>query len=226
VLLGLQIVPALAMLIGSYWMPSSPRWLVMKGRHDEALEVLRLMHGSDSDDDTFYLREYHQIKSQLELENGQHEGIWGIIRNRRYWRRASMPVIFYFLLVCTGIIPLQNYQVIVYTALGMSNKLSLILTGVWGTTGTVVNISSALIMDRISRRACFFIAISICLVGSILLTGFWAAFDASGSQSALYGRLSIFAMFVYLVGESTLPNTCYPFQYSWLRISEVTLTLP
>jgi hypothetical protein len=30
-LLGLQLVPSVAMLVGSFWMPFSPRWLVQGG---------------------------------------------------------------------------------------------------------------------------------------------------------------------------------------------------
>lgn len=90
-LLGLQLVPAFAMLIGSYWMPFSPRWLCLKGRYDEALDVLKRMHGG-MHDETFYLREYHQIKSQIELAANEKISIIGIIKEKSYRRRLGIVV--------------------------------------------------------------------------------------------------------------------------------------
>src|SRR5215204_3988365 len=38
--LGLAAVPALVLLVGMYFLPETPRWLVSKGREDEARRVL------------------------------------------------------------------------------------------------------------------------------------------------------------------------------------------
>jgi MFS family permease len=38
--LALQIVPALILGVGTIFLPFSPRWLVSKGREEEALQVL------------------------------------------------------------------------------------------------------------------------------------------------------------------------------------------
>ena len=46
----------------------------MKGRHEEALAVLKRMHGGITDDDEFYLREFHQIKAQIELDEQERLG--------------------------------------------------------------------------------------------------------------------------------------------------------
>lgn len=66
------------MLACSFLMPESPRFLIYTGRVDEALSVLQKMHG-DHEDETFYLRECHQIRAQIELEREEKIGfktIW------------------------------------------------------------------------------------------------------------------------------------------------------
>ena len=45
---GLAAVPALILLIGFIFCPESPRWLVQKGRKDEARTVLRKLRSSNS----------------------------------------------------------------------------------------------------------------------------------------------------------------------------------
>jgi len=47
--IAIQVIPALSLMIGTFFMPRSPRWLVQKGRIDEALEVLYTMRSSDGE---------------------------------------------------------------------------------------------------------------------------------------------------------------------------------
>lgn len=64
-----QILPPLVLLLGSPWVPRSPRWLVSKGRNDEAWTVVqRLRKSSDDPDDLVAKEELHQIQSQLALD--------------------------------------------------------------------------------------------------------------------------------------------------------------
>ena len=43
---GLAAVPGVILLIGFFFCPESPRWLVQKGKPDEAREVLRKLRSS------------------------------------------------------------------------------------------------------------------------------------------------------------------------------------
>lgn len=129
-LLGLQLVPGVAMLAASFWMPFSPRWvsgsssmnvhrtqayqilqLIMKGRHNEALVILKRMHKGVLNDDEFYLREFHQIKAQIALDNEERLGFGAILRKKSYRHRLVLILTFSLFCQLTGIIPLQNYQV-------------------------------------------------------------------------------------------------------------------
>jgi len=81
------------MLVASFWMPYSPRWLALKGRYPEALAVLKRIH-ADSQDDTFYLKEFHQIKAQLELDRAERLGFGAILRKKSYRHRWFLIVGF------------------------------------------------------------------------------------------------------------------------------------
>ena len=79
----------------SFLMPESPRFLMYKGRHEEALDVLQRMHG-DHEDETFYLRECHQIRAQIELESEQKIGIKTILTRRSLRKRFLLVVGYAF----------------------------------------------------------------------------------------------------------------------------------
>lgn len=200
------------MLTGSAFMPFSPRWLAMKGRDEEALAVLKRMH-SHAEDPNYYLAEFHQIKSQLELEKREQLGLRAILKVPSYRKRLLICTIFMVGQQGTGIIPLQNYQVLLYEALGIKNKLILILVGVWGTVTVLSTTTGSLLFDKMGRRKAFFIAMWIILIASILISIFWARFEDSGNTNKALGDLTIFAMFLFLVGYAFIMNS---FAYAYI----------
>lgn len=52
----------------------------------------------------------------------------------------------------TGIIAIQNYQVIMYSNLGMTNTMSLTLTAIWGTLATFSAVMTTLYFDKLGRK--------------------------------------------------------------------------
>ncbi|KIW68037.1 hypothetical protein, variant [Phialophora macrospora] len=213
IFVGLQLVCAAIMLAGSIWMPESPRWLVMQGHHEEALTVLEKLHGSHlplaSDDDVpFFRREFNQIEAQIKLEQQTRQlGIVAILKRPSYRRRLFIITFFFAFQQLTAIIPLQNYQVILYQSLGISGKLPLVLVGVWGTLGVIFSCGGAFFFDRLGRRKSFFISMSGVLVGSIMLVAFWARYEHSNNTNKTLGSLALWSMFTYLVGYAWILNS-------------------
>ena len=112
IFIGLQLIAPIVMLAGSFFMHESPRYLVLKGRHEESLEVLKKMHGGkhSESDDTFYLAEFHQIQTQLALEKAQHVDFKTIFTKKSYRFRFLLITITGSMGMLTGVIALQNYQ--------------------------------------------------------------------------------------------------------------------
>ena len=62
--LAFQIIFAVTILLFILELPESPRWLVLKGREDEALSVLSALSGLPSDD-SFICNEFNAIKDTV-----------------------------------------------------------------------------------------------------------------------------------------------------------------
>jgi hypothetical protein len=67
----------------------------MKGRDEEALETLKKLHaGVLGHDDEFYLKEFHQIKAQYEIEKDEKLGIVAIFKRPSYRKRMYLIITF------------------------------------------------------------------------------------------------------------------------------------
>ena len=60
--IGFQIFFALAILLFVLELPESPRWLIMKGREDEAMSVLSALSDRSSDDVGLLILSQNSIK--------------------------------------------------------------------------------------------------------------------------------------------------------------------
>ncbi|KAK3650536.1 hypothetical protein LTR56_006241 [Elasticomyces elasticus] len=210
ILFGLQLVPTAIMLIPSFWMPFSPRWLIMKDRQDEARIVLEKLHSHMKDDETFHQREFNQIQAQIHLDNEEGRGFKDLFLTPSYRKRVFLVVFACVSGQMTGIIPLQNYQVFIYQICGFGGLMSLILTAVWGTTTCLAVLFMSPWIDRIGRRKSVFLAYGFIIPGSLIIIVTWARFDASDRTNLGVAKAIIFGMFFMLWGYAGILNTFVP----------------
>ncbi|KAH8810647.1 MFS transporter [Xylogone sp. PMI_703] len=208
VLYGLQLIPGVLMLVGSLWMPESPRWLALVDRYDQCLAVLKKIHGDDtSTSDSFYAREFHQIKAQIELEKSERLGIWDIITKPSYRRRVLLIMVFYFFQQATGILPQVTYQVKIYQLLHTTEIMSLVLVGVWGSVSTFAILSLGFWFDKIGRRNALFISYAIMIPASIIIIALWAAFEHGGNTNLGLAKGVNVGIFLTTYGYAAVMNT-------------------
>ncbi|GJE87512.1 hexose transporter [Phanerochaete sordida] len=72
----LQIVPSLLQVTFIWFLPESPRWLISKGRGEEAYAVLAKYHAEGDLDSVFVKAEYAEIEATLELEKENSKHGW------------------------------------------------------------------------------------------------------------------------------------------------------
>ena len=64
-MLGLALIPSIGLLIGIFFMPESPRWLLTKGKEEKARRVLSKMRGGEQVD-----QEVKEIKEAEKQDQG------------------------------------------------------------------------------------------------------------------------------------------------------------
>ncbi|TGO64258.1 hypothetical protein BCON_0008g01060 [Botryotinia convoluta] len=173
----IQIVPALFLGAGVYFLPFSPRWLSSKGRDEEALKVLsKLRQLPDTDsriqeearhirNEVSHIREIHLQKhgnlmnSPMKLEIA----LWGDCFASDSIKRTHVGILIMFFQQFVGINALIYYSPTLFARMGLGSEMQLIMSGVLNICQLVGVGSSLFTMDRYGRRP-------LLIIGSFFMT--------------------------------------------------------
>jgi hypothetical protein len=146
------MAPAVPLLFVTLILPESPRWLMLKGREEEALQTLANLHARGDTSDPFVLGEFHEMRNKIREESQIDQG-WGqIFSNRQNLRKVMLGVILQFSVQMTGVSFLQYYAPRIFAKVGFSTETTLLLGAASGFPNLVAQFSVVMLVDKVGRR--------------------------------------------------------------------------
>jgi sugar porter (SP) family MFS transporter len=187
-MLGLGVVPALALAFGMLRMPQSPRWLVMSGNDFAARATLAKIRVDDPDTID---RELEEIKESLDEKPGA-------------WSELLAPVVKAALVVGVGLAILQQVtgiNTVIYYAptivefTGVNSSAGSILAAVGvGIINVGFTVLALRLLDRAGRRTLLMIGVSGMVISLFALGGAFVG----GGGSTLASVVAIASLMVYV----------------------------
>jgi sugar porter (SP) family MFS transporter len=200
---ALAVVPGAALAIGMYFMPFSPRWLIDKGRDDDARAVLERYRFGEDDVEN----EVKEIKDVAEQEVSLRELVARGVR-----RMMVVGIALAIFQQIVGINTVIYYAPTILKFAGQQNTGALTQSVYIGCTNVFFTIVAILLLDRLGRRFFLITGTSILTVALIVL----GVFFASTSLQQNVGWLALVALLVYIMGFAIGLGPVF-----WLMISEI-----
>ncbi|KAM3084132.1 hypothetical protein ACMFMF_001489 [Clarireedia jacksonii] len=155
---AIQLIPAGLMFIGLFFIKESPRWLMSKGKRNEALKNLCWIRKLPSDD-MYMLEEVSAIDAALEHQHSTVGlGFWQPFRalgnDKKVMYRFALGCSLFFWQNASGINAINYYSPTVFKAIGVvGTNASLLTTGIFGVIKAVVTLVWLFfLIDNFGRR--------------------------------------------------------------------------
>jgi sugar porter (SP) family MFS transporter len=200
---GVAVVPGAVLAIGMYFMPFSPRWLVQKGRKDDARRVLaRYRKSKDAVE-----KEVREIEEVIREEFSLSELMGKAVR-----RMLIVGVALAVFQQIVGINTVIYYAPTILKFAGQQNTGALTQSVFIGCTNVFFTIVAILLLDKLGRR--FFLITGTSTL-TVALVGLGIFFASTAVQNSV-GWLALACLLVYIAGFAIGLGPVF-----WLMISEI-----
>jgi len=216
------LVPAFSLLVGMFFLPESPRWLLKHGYDDKAREVLTRIRGTAQVD-----RELSGIKDILkQTKPDWHELIGPVIRPA-----LVLGLGLAMIRQLTGLSLATFYAPTIFELAGSRSASTAILETVGvGIVFVVMSVVAMNLMDRIGRRPLMLLGLAGMCVGLVVLG---ITFYLQKAGGGLLGYLSVASLFFFVAAWTIGPGTVvqlviseiYPLSVRGIAMSAVTAVI-
>lgn len=204
-MLGLGAVPAVALCVGMFLLPYSPRWAFSKMGRGKAQSILSKIRSKESEID----EELNHIEETTHIEKGS----WGHLFSAKVRPALTIAVGLAVIQQFTGINTILYYAPTIFTMTGFEGPVAAILATMGiGAAFVIFTIISLPLIDRWGRRPLLLLGtfgMTVCLFVMSIAFG-------RASEQAFYQWTTLIAMIAYIAFFAVSLGPIM-----WLMIAEV-----
>ncbi|MCI1778818.1 MAG: sugar porter family MFS transporter [Bacteroidales bacterium] len=223
-MLGMETLPAMLFLVIIFFIPESPRWMILRGRYESASSVLLKI---------FKTRE--EADSQLSLTRSVVEKSSSSGSEFKYLFSGGIRVALFIGIAIAmlgqfmGVNAVLYYGPVIFEKAGLSSGDSLFSQVLVGVVNMLTTVLALIIIDKVGRKKLVYYGVSGMII-SLLLIGFYFMYGASLGISSIF-LLVFFLLYIFCCAISicevvwVLLSEMYPIKVRGLAMSIAGLAL-
>ncbi|HJG10414.1 MAG TPA: sugar porter family MFS transporter, partial [Bacteroides xylanisolvens] len=215
-MLGMETLPALLFFIIIFFIPESPRWLIVRGKDLKAVNILEKIYNSITEAKS----QLNETKSVLTSETKSE---WSLLMKPGIFKAVIIGVCIAILGQFMGVNAVLYYGPSIFENAGLSGGDSLFYQVLVGLVNTLTTVLALVIIDKVGRKKLVYYGVSG-MVLSLVLIGLYFLFGDSLGVSSLF-LLIFFLFYVFCCAVSicavvfVLLSEMYPTKVRGLAMS-------
>jgi len=188
-MLGIIAVPGVAFLFGLLLLPDSPRWLILRGRREEAQQVLLRLRG----DAVIVAREAAEIEESLRTPQA---GWQLFLQNANFRRSVALGIGLQLVQQFTGINVVMYYAPRIFKDMGYDTAAQMWFTAAVGLTNVLATFIAIGFVDRWGRKPILYAGFAVMALG----LGVVGTLMNGGIESHAQQQLAVGMLLLFIVG--------------------------
>ena len=215
-MLGMETLPALLFFVIVFFIPESPRWLIVRNREERAVNILEHIYSSSKE----ALVQLNETKSVLTSEI---QSEWSLLLSPGIMKAVIIGVCIAILGQFMGVNAVLYYGPSIFEGAGLSGGDSLFYQVLVGLVNTLTTVLALAIIDKVGRKKLVYYGVSGMIL-SLVLIGFYFIAGESWGISSLF-LLVFFLFYVFCCAVSicavvfVLLSEMYPIRVRGLAMS-------
>jgi sugar porter (SP) family MFS transporter len=183
-MLGMEAVPAMVFLAVLFFIPESPRWLIVKGKEARASVILQKIYGREQ-----AAVEIANVKSLITQET---DSDWRMLLQPGFRLALFIGVALAMLGQLMGVNAVLYYGPTIFKESGLSSGDSLFYQVMVGLVNMLTTVLALIIIDKVGRKQLVYWGVSG-MIAALLLIGFYFSMGTALHLSQVY--LLVFFLF-------------------------------
>ena len=215
-MLGMETLPAILFFIIIFFIPESPRWLIVRGQERKAVNILERIYNSITEATS-------QLKETQSVLTAETSSEWSLLMKPGILKAVIIGVCIAILGQFMGVNAVLYYGPSIFENAGLSGGDSLFYQVLVGLVNTLTTILALVIIDKVGRKKLVYYGVSGMIV-SLILIGLYFLFGDSLGVSSLF-LLVFFLFYVFCCAVSicavvfVLLSEMYPTKVRGLAMS-------
>ncbi len=201
-MLGVAVVPAIILLIGTLFLPESPRWLILRKQKNHALIILNKIRNID-----YIEQEVNEIEESFKIKQGGFKELL----SKKMRPILIIGIVLGIMQQFTGINTIMYYGPYIFEKIGFTGDSARIFaTFGMGVVNCIASIFVMFTVDRLGRKKLMIIGMIIAMLSLFILSIIVPAIKFFNKI------LSIFLLGSYITGFAISIGSLF-----WVIISEI-----